>query len=311
MLNVRDMTNRSLSRRGFVVSAAALGGLVLCGPGCSSHDVTDDIENPGFDIDTENPMSEEMTLKIYVDERVGEMDVMDGYVERYKSNKGRENITLDFEYVAPDKLSQMCEQGSPDADGVIGLSDVVKSGVDTGVVEGGRGNASIRALGVISSAKLTVIHKKGSSADMPPSKAKDGKESPDGTVNRVQNLAALKGTLALPEQNTLEGKAANQLLNINGLYSSDTGLDGTIDKSVAKKIIVLKDADAVIRAVKKGKASLGMILDWQANQAKGVERIYEPVQSGMDAGRFSGASLVASQHGAVVRDFMSFVSYLV
>lgn len=311
MLNVRDMTNRSLSRRGFVVSAAALGGFVLCGPGCSSHDVTDDIENPGFDIDAENPMSEEMTLKIYVDERVGEMDVMDGYVERYKRNEGRENITFDFEYVAPDRLSQMCEHGFPDADGVIGLSDVVKSGVDTGVVEGGRGNTSIRDLPVISASKETIFRKKGSSAEMPPTTAEDGKESVDLSVNRLQNLQALKGTLAIAAQDTLEGMGANQTLNLAGLYSDASGLNGTIDETVADKIFVLKDADAVIAAVKQGKYSLGMILNWQANQAKGIERIYEPLCYAINGGSFSGASLVGSQHGAIARDFMTFVSHLV
>lgn len=301
--------------------AAALSISLICGcsalAACGDTNASDTQgSTESFAADAEAP-SMAVDLLVYADSKLKSKtgsnagsSAIDDAIKRYQANEGRDQVTFTVKYVSSDETAKIAEEGSADGDILIAAEDTLDNAAATGTIYTGDANTSIRELASISNDSLVIARANKSSWKMPKAKTINGEDSTDGGTTQFQQLAKMKGKLALASDGTPEGTCANRALYTTGLYSSDSGTGGSYDKSIAKKVKVFKSGRKAAAAVKDGECSAGIFLKSNVTSSyKGLDPVYTIVNASTPT--YCGASLSTSANGAVARDFLQFFSQLI
>lgn len=318
----------ALSRRAFLASALlCMGTLALESTGCSYdpddplHLKKQDAEGSGFASDAITPASQVISLVIYADAYVEQMirsqnskdkeSYLENFIERYCSQKGRENVSLEVRYTDASELSRMAAEGFPaEADLVICNRETMDVAVDAGVLYSGTAKLSVRDFGYQLPSKIVLCKRKDSKLEMPKARTWNGQDSEDGTATAFKNLAAIKGTIGICGESTYSGRAARQILCTagDGLYSESSGTGGKFSKKLRKKIVDF-DTDADLsRALDAGEVDAAFLLNWNLRNlsfSQGTESLWDSFTSWP---HFEGASVVASEKGGYARDFLAYMA---
>ena len=221
-----------------------------------------------------------------------------------------DTVSFSFEYADFNEIEKLSKEGFEDtgANAVIAHTGVIEAAGDADTLECGMGYSLVRDLSYHLSDKCVLARAAGSTAQLPDAATTDGDDSPNGSVNRMQELASFDGTVAVPDAATdVTGIYADQVLYDQGFYSSSTGRDGVFDESVADRLRMYETAKEATRSVVAGRCQLAFVLRAQiGTRLTGVEEAYAP-PGGSDA-FYSGAAVVGDSEAGVARDFFEFLA---
>ena len=331
-----DESGQTMSKRGgcisgivmmVIVAGVALALAFLSGA-CSVKSQYQQFEDgevdsrTGYSSDTE-VKSYPVTLKIYADSNLQWMkggsaaaaslgytglDKLHEYIVRYQSQENRDQVTIDIEYVDPIELDSKVRGGMSEGDGILALSDTLTAGNEAGSVDGGESEYLVRDMSYNLPERCVIVTAAGSGVELPAAKTINGEDSPDGSINRLQNLAELDGRIAIASpDSTVEGRKANSILAAEGFYSGNDATSGTYADSIASKVDVFSSQDEAMEAVKSGQCAIGFALRSQVGtRYSGVAECYNPSAAGNTL-VYSGAALTCSAEPGVTRDFYEFI----
>lgn len=313
---MRADRRKAITRReACAIGLGALGACALGLAGCGGGD-DDPASRTGFASDTE-VRTYPVHLKIYADSNLKWHTSYDGKVEdlavfakRYQQQVDRSQVTFEIAYVDPPALLGMAQTGFEDGDGLVALRDTVEAGGQAGTVDGGTAGLSVRDLSANFSEQIVMVRAVGSAVEPPPARTIDGKDTPDGSYNQLQQLPQFDGLVAVVDPAVAtEGRCANDALGRQSLYSADTG---TYDPSIASKMVSYPDQDSAMAAVASGACQLGFAFLPHVNDTNGlklrypqVEQCYVPPAS--HSAFYHGAALAISAEPGVARDFFEFI----
>jgi hypothetical protein len=318
------MSNKGmLTRREACIVLGALGAGALGLAGCNTSS-SDPANRQGFANDTE-VKSYSVHLKLYADSYArwhmhgihkdsdGQpLTELDDKIERYRTQKDRSEVSFEVVYVDTAELLTMALDGFPDGDGMLALHPTMLKGCESGTVDAGVGLLSVRDQSYHFNDNSCLVRATGGDADLPPAATLTGESSPDGQINRLQQLPNFDGVVALADPaTTLEGRLANQALAVEDFYRegspSECGglIGGSFSEDIADKIAIYPSQDAAMAAVIDGECQLGFALQTSLKMRyPEVEEVYRPQSSRV---WYDGAALMCSDEPGVMRDFFEFI----
>lgn len=317
----------NVTRRRFL-ELAATATLGLAGAtglaGCSAAQVQEDRRQSYYDLhddehhtrgfaDDAEVADYPVTIVGYADELLsrvkpnGRDRAIDNFIERYNDNPRRGDVTVQLNYVSLDELRRIAREGC-DGDFIIAGEEVMADAVELGVVYAGIAETSVRDLPSLNSTSLLVMRAEGSSVEMPAADTYNGEEieDPGGGVyqTKVMELPSFKGKVGIVVETQHEGAWARRAFYRDGLYTDESGTGGQIDPALEKVLVEYADHEALRKALLSGECDLGFLFNW--DEGNGLEAIYTP-RTTRPSTLFQGASLVTSEEGGVVRDFLQYV----
>lgn len=348
------LTRREVCTLGACVLGSCAFGLFGCKSDAEQFAAGEPDTRQGYVADSE-VKSYPVELRIYVDENIkwqsggsaavvqlgySGLNHLEEYEVRYQSQADREQVTFDVAYRTPDVLARLAREGFGDADGVIALSSTITEGNLAGTIDGGAGEYKVRDMGYNFYDQLVIVRAAGSDTSMPLARTVDGEDSPDGEINKLQELPFFEGLIAVANPTaTTEGFAANACLAEEGLFHADeddvadadgagdadyasgvggesnladtSGMSdagGSYDESIASKIRVFDTQDEAMEAVVTGACQLGFALQSHVGtRYENVEFCYRPTPSARTVS-YSASALTDALYPGVVRDFFTFIT---
>lgn len=311
---------RAYSRREAVALAAGVAGLagtvLLGGCGRQADERGFDIEThsrPGYASDTE-VKDYPVTLRLLVDSNIewmragpGEGGRLDYYMERYRQQPNRGQVDFDVSYVGSAELWRMAEAGLPDADGLLCVDRTIAAGCEAGTVDGGAGMYMVRDMAYNFNEQCVLVRAAGSEVTLPPAATLSGEDTPDGQINRFQQLPAFEGLVAVTDpEATTEGFEAHNMLAKAGLYDGSFYGNGSYADGLENKLVFFASQDDAMAALASGECQLGFALSSHLNAGRypAVEHVYSP-QGGTV--KYSAAALVNAREPGVARDLFEYI----
>lgn len=308
-------------RQTLVLGALFLGAALLGSTGCSTGGRAAGTSQ-GFASDTE-VRAEPVSLKLFADSNLKWMqggsaaaqklgceglNHLEEYVARYQSQTGREGVSIEVEYVDPLDMLLMSRNGYDDGDGAIGLDQVVEEGSASGILEGGEGGYMVRDMSYNFPMTSVMVRAKGSDVMLPDADTIDGEDYVDGTINRMQKLDEFDGVIAIADpETTTEGWMGNMALARWGFYSDESGRDGEYIGAAADRVRLYDTQEDAMEAVASRECQLGFALRCTLRERfTDVEECYKVPYA--NSVRYKAASVAGSENGAVMRDFLTFIT---
>lgn len=311
---------RAYSRRealGLAAGAAGLAGAALLG-GCGRQ-----ADERGFDAETHaragyasdtEVKDYPVTLRLLVDANIewmraglGDGGRLDYYMEQYRQQPDRGQVDFDVSYVGPAELWDMAESGFPGADGLLCLDRTIVAGCEAGTVDGGAGMYMVRDMAYNFNEHCVLVRAAGSDMDLPPAATLSGEDTPDGQINRFQQLPAFDGLVAVADPTaTEEGFSANNMLAHAGLYEGLLYGGGSYDAALAEKLVFFASQDEAMASLASGECQLGFALSTHLNAGRypDVEHVYSP-QGGMV--QYKAAAAAGAAEPGVARDLFEYI----
>ncbi len=338
-----------ITRRRLCIAGVGMLGVAALGlAGCSSsgEEVEEDLTSRlGFgELGDTTVRTYPVSLKIYVDSNIkwikenstffleyssDDHSRLEQFVSYYRTLDYRGQVSFDFVYVDPLELLEMAREGFPDGDGIIALGDVVTFGCESGTIDGGDGECSVRDLGYPLYDKLLFVRAKGSGVEMPAARMLTGEGASSGYVDELQQLPYdFDGLIGIADpETTTEGKYALQVFSHEGLYTFDeqkalleedpdamftfndatSSTAGTFVEGLAEKIVFYPDEDAAIEALVSSECQISFALESAAGRSayatrySGIEQCYLPKTGTID---YHGSALTGAPEPGVMRDFL-------
>ncbi|MDR1712904.1 MAG: molybdate ABC transporter substrate-binding protein, partial [Coriobacteriales bacterium] len=104
------------------------------------------------------------------------------------------------------------------------------------------------------------------------------------------------------------GAYANQSLNTLGLYSSDTGKDGTYDAGFESKLVFQSSVGNVAKTVESGDCQIGFVYSSDVYRYTGIEIIFTVPADTHKAIVYPGAVVADSANAEAAQAFLDFCS---
>lgn len=318
-----SITRRQLCAAGALALGSCAFGLVGCGKDERQKFEDGEIDvRQGFAPDAE-VRADPVELKLYADSNLQWMkggsaaaqklgydglNHLEEYIVRYQSQKDRGRVSIEVEYAGPSDMLLMARSGFDGGDGVIALAETIEEGAASGVLEGGAGGYMIRDMGYNFPMYNVMVRAKGSDVMLPPARTIDGEDFTDGTINRLQELGKYDGLIAIADpETTTEGWMANRALARWGFYSDESGRDGEYVDAAVDRVRLYDTQEDAMAAVASGECQLGFALRCTLRERfTDVEECYV-VPYGADV-FYKAASVMGSEKGAVMRDFLMFIT---
>lgn len=300
--------------------AAPLLGLAGCGgAGAGAESGQGSSATAGYAADTE-VKDYPVTCKLYVDSDVswnqrgttsqwGGNNHLEHYINWYRAQDGRGQVDIEVTYVEPADLAGYAKSGFPEGDGVIATEQTVAAAAEAGTAEGGEGGYLVRSLSQQLGDDCVLVRAKGTDAELPPADTIDGQDTPDGQINRFQQLPSFEGKVAVADPaTTTEGYNANNALWKAGLYEGPFEGGGDYDEKVAGKLVFYPDQESAMAALAAGECSLAFALLSAVNAGRfpDVELLYQPQGSFVG---YSAAAIAGAGEPGVARDFFEAVTH--
>lgn len=231
---------------------------------------------------------------------------LEEYALRYQNQSQRENVSISVHYVEPAQLATLVKEGFTAGDGIVAVDYMVSEGCAAETIDGGAAEYMVRDLSYNLSDRCVIVRKRGTTNMLPNAETIDGDDTPDGQINRLQQLPTYNGKIALANETVAtEGVCANKVLANQQFYSNFDGRDGFYDESIASKLRVYPTQDAAMDAVTNGACQLGFAFRSSLNSHYPlVEECYNP-QGGVMT--YKAAALSRSPEPGVMRDFFAFI----
>lgn len=261
---------------------AATGGLLA---GCSktiyqSHSFEDKSKIPDKDISTATSGEPTVSLKILA---VESMAVVLPELQTCYRGLHSNVVFDDTVFVPSHQAMEQLKAGS--FDGVL-----LESGTDMNeVLKAGLSDESMRVS--LFSSRVAVIASKDLSLTF--------KSIADVANSSVEHIV-----LGDPAS-VYSGRFANQALSSEGLYSKESGEDGTYDDSIGSRVETKTSLNEILEAVESGAATVGIVLLSEA-LCYGVDPIFEVPRTKYRTIGYQGAALFAGQNMAYALDFLKF-----
>ena len=318
------MKKAKLTRRQFVL-ACAVSGCALATSGCGNlvqkNASSSTSQTQGFGPETEIK-SYPVSLKLYADANIAlhsggsaaakqlgasGLDKLHEYIVRYQSQTDRGNVTIDVEYVSFSELAKMASAGFSSGDGIIADASTVEAGTSAGTIAGGNAGYLTSDVSYNFPETCMIVRAQGSSASLPAARTLNGTDSPDGTINQLQQLPSFDGTLAVVSPNAAtEGICANRILAREGFYTQSGGTSGEFSENVASKIRTFQTQDEAVGAVVAGQCQLGFAFQSTiGSKYSGIEACYKPAGNSL---QYSASALECCKEKGVMRDFFAFIT---
>ncbi|MDR3052375.1 MAG: molybdate ABC transporter substrate-binding protein, partial [Coriobacteriales bacterium] len=128
----------------------------------------------------------------------------------------------------------------------------------------------------------------------------------------INSLEDIKGEaiakIAIGDSATVPaGQYANQALNSIGLYSSDTGKEGTYDAAIADKVVLADKVGTAANYVATGDCQIGFVYTSDIYRYDGIETAFTVLGSSHKAILYPGAVLKTSVSAQAAADFLTFI----
>jgi len=311
---------RALSRREAIAlfgSATLVGVLGLVGCGGQDDAESDPHARRGFAADTlvkDYPVH----LKLYADTNImwmydhldtwGDGNHLERYFTRYQAEPDRANVTFEVTYVDPFELAHMVESGFPDGDGVIGLTDSIAAGCNSGVLDGGESRIYVRSMTYNFNDFCCVVRASGSGVELPKAPTVDGEDSADGHYTKFRQLADFEGKIALADPSaSVESIMANNMMESAQLCTFGVNGEAVYKEGLADKIVSFPDQESAMSAVESGECQIGFALESALEKRFAqMEELCLPGEAGSMLA-YSAAPITGSAEPEVVRDFFEFI----
>ena len=129
----------------------------------------------------------------------------------------------------------------------------------------------------------------------------------DIQINSLEDVANVEGNIAIGEPGAVPaGKYANQALASVGLYSSDTGEDGTYADSIASRVNQANSVGTAAQYVASGECSIGFVYSSDVYRYDGLKVIYTVPDDTHKPIVYPGAVAASSEHADAAQDFIDF-----
>lgn len=302
---------------------ALLGGATLAGVvGLSSCGKQDEAESDpharkGFAPDTlvkDYPVH----IKLYADSNMkwmydklgqwGDGNHLEHYFTRYQAESDRADVTFEVTYVDPFELARMVSTGFADGDGVIGLTDSIAAGCNSGVLDGGKSRIYVRNMTYNFNDFCCVVRAAGSDVELPKAPTIDGEDSPDGHFTKFRQLTDFDGKIALADPSaSVESIMANNMMESAQLCTFGDNGEVVYKEGLADKFVVFPDQESAMAAVANGDCQIGFALESSLEKRfTQLEELCRPGEAGSQLS-YSAAPTSSSAEPEVVRDFFEFI----
>ena len=129
----------------------------------------------------------------------------------------------------------------------------------------------------------------------------------DVQINSLEDVANVEGNIAIGEPGAVPaGRYANQSLASVGLYSSDTGQDGTYDDSIASRVNQAQSVGNAAQYVASGDCTIGFVYSSDVYRYDGLKVVYTVPADSHSAIVYPGAVSANSENPDVAADFIDF-----
>ena len=129
----------------------------------------------------------------------------------------------------------------------------------------------------------------------------------DIQINSLEDVAAVEGQIAIGEPGAVPaGKYANQSLASVGLYSDESGENGTYDASIADRVNAAQSVGNAAQYVSTGECSIGFVYTSDVYRYDGLKVVYTVPAEAHSAIVYPGAVASTSENPDVAQDFITF-----
>ena len=129
----------------------------------------------------------------------------------------------------------------------------------------------------------------------------------DIQISSLEDVAAVEGQIAIGEPGAVPaGKYANQSLASVGLYSDESGENGTYDASIADRVNAAQSVGNAAQYVSTGECSIGFVYTSDVYRYDGLKVVYTVPAEAHSAIVYPGAVASTSENPDVAQDFITF-----
>ncbi len=126
-------------------------------------------------------------------------------------------------------------------------------------------------------------------------------------INSLEDVANVEGNIAIGEPGAVPaGRYASQSLASVGLYSSDTGQDGTYADSIASRVNQAQSVGNAAQYVASGDCTIGFVYSSDVYRYDGLKVVYTVPADSHSAIVYPGAVSASSENPDVAADFIDF-----